>query len=67
MCINNAINTDLKNMFAGLCEVFFVFCVFTNSIQFTTFSIILYHSYLNKRNKYFEKIFRWSLCLGFTS
>ena len=46
---------------------YFVFWVFTNAILFTSYSIILYHNYLNKRNKYFKKIFNWSSCLGFTS
>ena len=39
----------------------------TNSILFTSCSIVLCHNYLNKWKKYFEKIFSQSLCLGFTS
>ena len=44
--------------------IYFVFWVFKNSILFTSYPIILYHDYLNKRTKYFEKIFNRSSCLG---
>ena len=56
--VNNSINTDPKNMFACLYDLF---CNFESSqIQFylhPLYSIILYRDYLNKRKKYFEKIF----------
>ena len=52
-------------------KIFLLVCmtygVFTNSILFTSYSIILYRNYLNKWKKYFEMIFSRSLCLGFTS
>ena len=50
-----------------VCMINLVFWVFANSILFTSYSIILYHNYLNNRKKYFEKIFSRSACLGFTS
>ena len=46
---------------------YFPFRVFTNSVLFTSYSIILYHDYLNKRKKYSEKIFNRSSYLGFTN
>ena len=61
--VSNAINEDLKNMFARLYDIF-CFWVFINSILFVSYSIILYHSYLNKRKKYFENIVHRSSCLG---
>ena len=66
MIVNNAIKADLKNMFARLYDVFCFLSLYKfNAI--TSYSIILYHDYLNKRNKYFEKIFNRYSCLGFTS
>ena len=35
--------------------IYFVFWVFTNSILLTSYSIILYHDYLDKRKKIFRK------------
>ena len=54
MTVKHAIYTDLKNNFTGLYNV--------NSILFMSYSIILYHNYLNKRKKYLEKVFNWSSC-----
>ena len=45
-----------------ICMKYFLFWFFTSSILF-----ILYHDYLNKRKRYFEKIFNWSSCLEFPS
>ena len=59
MIVKHAIYTDLKNKLTRLYNV--------NSILFMSYSIILYHNYLNKRKKYLEKVFNWSSCLGFTS
>ena len=50
-----------------VCMMYFVFWVFTNSVLFTSHSIILYHNYLNKRKKCFENILSRSSYLGFTS
>ena len=55
-----------KNML--VCMTYFVFFwVFTNSVQFKSYSIILYHTYLNKRKRYFKNIFSRSSCLGLIS
>ena len=48
--VNNAINTDLKNMFARLYDIF-CFSSLHKYNSITLYSIILYHEYLNKRKK----------------
>ena len=66
MIVNKAINADLKNMFARLYDVF-CFLSLSKFNAITSYFIILYHDYLNKRKKYFEKIFNRYSCLGSTS
>ena len=54
------------NMFARLYDVLCFLSLHKLNL-FRSYSIILYHDYLNKRNKYFKKIFNRSLCLRFTN
>ena len=55
-----------ENLFARLNDVF-CFMSLHKFNAITAYSIILYHDYLNKRKKSFEKIFNRYSCLGFTS
>ena len=54
--MNNSMQISKRCLF--ICMTYFVFM---------PYSITLYYNYLNKRKKYFEKIFNGSSCLGFTS
>ena len=59
MIVNNAMNTDLKNMFARLYDIF----CFLSLHKFNSIYATLHYLHIS----IFQKIFNRSLCLGFTN